>query len=108
MLPQADSPAHEEDGAGELFDGGQEFLDRMAIALGGKSIVPAAGGWDTLRCWFVVRMHSSPGCISLLAPIQLDLRVGFVSCLLHAAHALCFPDLVDWHSHAQLAFCLSP
>jgi hypothetical protein len=40
---QADSPAHEEDGAGELFDGGQEFLDRMAIALGGKSLVPAAG-----------------------------------------------------------------
>jgi hypothetical protein len=45
-MPQADSPAHEEDGAGELFDGGQEFLDRMAIALGGKSLVPTAGeGW---------------------------------------------------------------
>jgi hypothetical protein len=40
---QADSAAHEEDGNGELFDGGQEFLDRMAIALGGKALVPAAG-----------------------------------------------------------------
>jgi hypothetical protein len=25
--------------------GGQEFLDRMAIALGGKALVPAAGKW---------------------------------------------------------------
>jgi hypothetical protein len=40
---QGDTDAHEEDGAGELFDGGQEFLDRMAIALGGKALVPAAG-----------------------------------------------------------------
>jgi hypothetical protein len=57
-MPQADSPAHEEDGAGELFDGGQEFLDRMAIALGGKSVVPAAGGWD-------VRFGlASGGCLS--------------------------------------------
>lgn len=40
---QADSASHEQEGEGELFDGGQEFLDRMAIAVGGKSLVPAAG-----------------------------------------------------------------
>lgn len=32
-----------QEGCGELFDSGQEFLDRVAISLGGKALVPAAG-----------------------------------------------------------------
>lgn len=43
VILQGDTDAHEDDGANELFDAGQEFLDRVAIALGGKALVPAAG-----------------------------------------------------------------
>jgi hypothetical protein len=35
--------SNHQEGCGELFDSGQEFLDRIAISLGGKALVPAAG-----------------------------------------------------------------
>ncbi len=38
-----DDIKHEEEGNGELFDSGQEYLDRISISLGGKALVPAAG-----------------------------------------------------------------
>lgn len=38
----ADSDQYEEEGAGELFDGGQEFLDRVAISLGNCGSVDGA------------------------------------------------------------------
>ncbi|KAF8055485.1 IPO5 [Scenedesmus sp. PABB004] len=60
---RGDTDAHEEDGAGELFDGGQEFLDRMAIALGGKALVPAAGARAAPR-----RTHAAAAAAALRRP----------------------------------------
>ena len=38
----ADSEQYEAEGEGELYEFGQECLDRVALALGGKTMVPLA------------------------------------------------------------------
>ena len=39
---QADSEQYEAEGEGDLYEFGQECLDRIALALGGKTMVPLA------------------------------------------------------------------
>ncbi len=60
---------YEEEGAGELFDSGQEYLDRIAISMGGKALVPAAGrllpAWLADADW--KKRHAALICLAQIA-----------------------------------------
>ncbi|WIA40679.1 hypothetical protein OEZ86_004377 [Tetradesmus obliquus] len=100
---RGDTDAHEDDGAGELFDGGQEFLDRVAIALGGRALVPAAGqllpvwladgDWRKRHAALICLAQIAEGCEKLMAE-QVEGLVG-----------MCLSGLRDTHPKVRWASC---
>jgi hypothetical protein len=95
---------HEDEGHGELFDGGQEYLDRAAIALGGKALLPAAG--TLLPAWLSDasdwrKRHAALICLAQIAEgcekqmrAQLEPLVG-----------MCLAGLQDPHAKVRWAAC---
>lgn len=65
----ADTDQYEDEGNGELYEFGQECLDRISISLGGNSIVPAAGAllpvWLQDGDWR--KRHASLICLAQIA-----------------------------------------
>jgi hypothetical protein len=92
--PQGDSDAHDEDGNGELFDDGQEALDRVAIALGGKALVPAAA--QLLPLWLGDggdwrKRHAALICLAQIAEGCSKVRRVVLSAL-EEVHVAPFPS----------------
>ncbi|KAI8476174.1 MAG: armadillo-type protein [Monoraphidium minutum] len=100
----ADSDAHEEEGCGELFDSGQEFLDRIAISLGGKALVPAAGA--LLPAWLQDgadwrKRHAALICLAQIAE-------GCAKVMLEQLQPLvmmCLQGLSDPHPRVRWSAC---
>eukprot|EP00775_Hariotina_reticulata_P003510 gene3510-3780_t len=84
-----DSDANEDEGSGELFEGGQEFLDRISIALGGKALVPAAGAllpvwladadWRKRHAALICLAQIAEGCSKLMLE-QIEPLVRWAAC----------------------------
>lgn len=100
----ADSDAHEEEGCGDLFDSGQEFLDRVAISLGGKALVPAAGAllpawlqdagdWRKRHAALICLAQIAEGCAKVMLE-QLQPLVG-----------MCLQGLGDPHARVRWSAC---
>jgi hypothetical protein len=100
----ADDDAHEDEGNGELFDSGQEFLDRVAIALGGKALVPAAGAllpawlsdasdWRKRHAALICLAQIAEGCAKVMLE-QLPPLVG-----------MCVQGLQDPHARVSGLLC---
>ena len=66
---QAESDAHETDGEGELYEFGQECLDRIALSLGGAAVMPIAIAllpqWAADPDW--KRRHAALICLAQIA-----------------------------------------
>jgi hypothetical protein len=86
-----------QEGCGELFDSGQEFLDRVAISLGGKALVPAAaallpawlqdaGDWRKRHAALICLAQIAEGCAKVMLE-QLAPLVGMCLQGLNDAHA---------------------
>lgn len=68
----AEDEAQEDAGQGELFDVGQECLDRLALSMGGKTILPAASqvlpvyaqdqDWKKRHAGLIVLAQIAEGC----------------------------------------------
>jgi importin-5 len=121
----AEDEKDEDEGKGELFDFGQECLDRMAFSLGGKALVPVAGvalptlladaDWRKRHAALICLAQIAEGCVKVMqdqkeALINLCLsgaadphaRVRWGAC--QAIGQLCTdlgPDLQD-EAHAQI------
>ena len=65
----AESDTHETDGEGELYEFGQECLDRVALALGGATVMPIA--YALLSQWAVdpdwKKRHAALICLAQIA-----------------------------------------
>jgi hypothetical protein len=83
---EAEIPPQTQEGCGELFDSGQEFLDRVAISLGGKALVPAAaallpawlrdaGDWRKRHAALICLAQIAEGCAKVMGE-QLGPLVG--------------------------------
>ena len=66
---QAESDTHETDGEGELYEFGQECLDRIALALGGANVMPIAAAllpvWAADTDW--KKRHAALICLAQIA-----------------------------------------
>jgi hypothetical protein len=98
------SAQHEDEGHGELFDGGQEYLDRAAIALGGKALLPAAGA--LLPAWLGDaqdwrKRHAALICLAQIAEgCERQMREQ-----LEPLVAMCLAGLRDPHPKVRWAAC---
>jgi len=73
----AEDEKDENEGEGELFEFGQECLDRIAIALGGKTLVPVAGtmlpvlladaDWKKRQAALVCLAQIAEGCVKVMS-----------------------------------------
>lgn len=73
----ADSDRHEAEGEGERYEFGQECLDRMALALGGNTVVPLAsallpamvadGDWRRRHAALICLAQIAEGCVKVMA-----------------------------------------
>lgn len=73
---RADSDRHENAGEGELFEFGQECLDRLALSLGGNSVVPlayallpqmlAAAEWKPRHAALICLAQIAEGCAKVM------------------------------------------
>lgn len=65
----ADTESGETEGEGPLYETGQECLDRIALALGGNTVVPLAS--QTLPIWIVDqdwrKRHAALICLAQIA-----------------------------------------
>eukprot|EP00878_Enallax_costatus_P012560 GHUV01013118.1.p1 GENE.GHUV01013118.1~~GHUV01013118.1.p1 ORF type:complete len:1009 (+),score=321.88 GHUV01013118.1:364-3390(+) len=100
---RGDTDAYEDDGANELFDAGQEFLDRIAIALGGKALVPAAGTllpvWLSDADWH--KRHAALICLAQIAEGCEKMMQEQVEPLVQ----MCLTGLSDTHPKVRWASC---
>jgi hypothetical protein len=82
---RADTDAHACDGDGELFEFGQECLDRLALALGGAAVAPLAAAalpalaadpdWRRRHAALVMLAQIAEGCAKVMSG-QLDALVS--------------------------------
>lgn len=82
----ADDEADEEAGTGELCEFGQECLDRIAISLGGASIVPTAaammptwladGDWRKRHAVLICLAQIAEGCSKVRNPPRTGLSIA--------------------------------
>lgn len=94
---RADTDAHESAGEGELYEFGQECLDRLALALGGNSITPLAAGilpqwiqsqdWKMRHAALVCLAQIAEGCAKVMSKnmgglVELCLRVSISNLLI--------------------------
>jgi len=99
----ADSDQHEEAGSGDLYEAGQENLDRISIALGGNAIVPAAGtllpqflqdaDWKKRHATLICLAQIAEGCAKVMSK-QLGPLVD-----------MCVKGLQDPHPKVRWAAC---
>ena len=100
---RADTDAHANDGDGELFEFGQECLDRLALALGGGTVAPlvsaalpslaAAPDWRKRHAALVMLAQVAEGCAKALS--------GSLAPLVDA----CLAGLADPHPKVRWAAC---
>ena len=74
---RADTDTHENDGEGELYDFGQECLDRLALSMGGNSITPLAAqvlpqwiqssDWKQRHAGLISLAQIAEGCAKVMA-----------------------------------------
>lgn len=74
---RGDSETHENDGEGELYDVGQECLDRIALALGGNTIAPIAqslfpqligdADWRKRHAALICLAQIAEGCVKVMS-----------------------------------------
>ncbi len=93
----ADSDRYESEGEGERYEFGQECLDRMALALGGNTVVPLASAylpalladadWRKRHAALICLAQIAEGCVTVMAKnvsglvdmcLQVRLGVAFV------------------------------
>lgn len=82
---EGDSDVNEEAGAGFLYDIAQEYLDRIAIAMGGNALVPCAAAvlpvwlsdadWRKRHATLICLAQIAEGCAKVMLT-QLDALVG--------------------------------
>jgi len=100
---EADTDQYEEEGNGELFDDGQEALDRMAISLGGKALVPAAANilpiWLNDQDWR--KRHASLICLAQIA----EGCAKVMSTSMDSLVGMCLRGLQDPHPKVRWAAC---
>ncbi len=73
---QADSEQYEAEGEGDLYEFGQECLDRIALALGGKTMVPLAeqalpqlmtdARWEQRHAALICLAQIAEGCAKVM------------------------------------------
>lgn len=88
---RADTDKHEAEGEGELFEFGQECLDRLSLSLGGNSIVPLAStllpqmlssqDWKQRHAALICLAQIAEGCAKVMQKntsglVDMCLRVG--------------------------------
>ncbi|KAG1673229.1 hypothetical protein FOA52_013109 [Chlamydomonas sp. UWO 241] len=99
----ADSDQHEEAGAGDRFQFGQECLDRISMSLGGNAIVPAAGvllptwlrdgDWRKRHATLICLAQIAEGCAKVMAK-----QLGPLT-------DMCLQGLQDSHAKVRWAAC---
>ena len=72
----AESDTHENDGEGELYEFGQECLDRIALALGGAAVMPIASAalpawagdadWKKRHAALICLAQVAEGCVKVM------------------------------------------
>ena len=101
---RADTDAHLGDGDGELFEVGQECLDRLALAMGGSAVAPLAsvalprllgdsGDWRKRHAALVCLAQVAEGCAKVMGS-QLPSLVDF-----------CLAGVQDPHPRVRWAAC---
>jgi hypothetical protein len=95
----------ENEGEGELFDFGQECLDRISLALGGKTLVPIAGAalsalmadadWKKRHAALICLAQIAEGCVKLMSE----------QAVLSQLVALCLSGAADAHPKVRWAAC---
>eukprot|EP00198_Chlamydomonas_reinhardtii_P003408 XP_001692744.1 importin beta [Chlamydomonas reinhardtii] len=97
--------SNEDAGAGELYDPGQEYLDRLALSLGGKAVSDAAapllGTWITDAQWqkraavFICLAQIAEGCTKVMS----------TTAYLEQLARMCVMGLKDAQPHVRWAAC---
>ncbi|KAK9810031.1 hypothetical protein WJX72_003666 [[Myrmecia] bisecta] len=100
---EGESDKFESEGEGERYEFGQECLDRIALALGGKTIVPLASqmlpalmldpDWKKRHAALICLAQIAEGCVKVMLK-QLD---GLVD--------MCLKGLQDPHAKVRWAAC---
>lgn len=102
---QADSEQYEAEGEGDLYEFGQECLDRIALALGGKTMVPLAEqalpqlmtdqAWQQRHAALICLAQIAEGCAKVM--LQNKQVTGLVQ--------MCKQGLQDPHAKVRWAAC---
>ncbi|CAL5227386.1 g10339 [Coccomyxa viridis] len=100
---RADTDKYESEGEGELYEFGQESLDRLALALGGNTVAPLASSLlpTLLQDPDWKKRHAALICISQIAE-------GCVKVLVKTVRGLadmCMQGLQDQHPKVRWAAC---
>jgi len=100
---RADSDRHEADGEGELYEFGQECLDRLALSLGGNTLMPLAAkclpglmadsDWKQRHAALICLAQIAEGCVKAMLR-HLDSLVS-----------MCIQGLQDQNPHVRWAAC---
>ena len=101
----AEDEKMESEGDGELFETGQEYLDRMALAVGGKALVPVAGvalpaliqdaDWKKRHAALMCLAQIAEGCVKLMSEMQV----------MEPLVQLCLAGAQDPHPKVRWAAC---
>lgn len=99
----AEDERHEHEGEGEIFDFGQECLDRIALSLGAHTVAAAAGGllpvlladadWRRRHAALITIAQIAEGCCKVFVK-QTDALTG-----------LCLQGVSDAHPKVRWASC---
>ncbi|KAI7835878.1 hypothetical protein COHA_010225 [Chlorella ohadii] len=99
----AEDEKHEHEGEGELFDFGQECLDRIALSLGANTVAAAAGAllpvlmadgdWKKRHAALITIAQIAEGCVKVFLK-QTD-----------ALTTLCLQGVADAHPKVRWASC---
>lgn len=102
----AEDEKDEDEGEGELFPFGQECLDRIAIALGGKTLVPLAGkvlpimmadakDWKKRHAALICLAQIAEGCAKVMRQSEVVQQLV----------AMCLQGVRDPHAKVRWASC---
>ena len=101
----AEDEKWENEGEGELYEFGQECLDRVALALGGKTLVPVAGAalpllmadgdWKKRQAALICLAQIAEGCLKVM--LREDVLTQLVQ--------LCLAGAADPHPKVRWASC---
>jgi len=101
----AEDEKDEEEGEGDLFHSGQDCLDRLALSLGGKTLVPLAGAvlppfltdadWKKRHAALICLAQIAEGCVKVMK--QEEVMKQLV--------AMCLQGASDSHVKVRWASC---